>query len=95
MKISKQILKVFLFLATGCGVCATLLAQQGVRDTSVFNNNGAGIPNSGNTLRPNNGPEFPHSSPANPTTDPGPLTPGTNGNTVDTVPHYKIEWHKQ
>jgi len=93
MKITQHVLLVLLFIATGCGVSATLLGQ-GVRDTTVFNNSGAGIPNSGNTLYPNNGPEFPHSSPENPTTDPGPLTPGTNGNMVDTVPHYNIKWYK-
>lgn len=88
MKTGKHIVALLLFMVTGCVLYTTLSAQQGVRDTSFFNNNGAGIPGSGNVLYPNNGPEFPHSSFPVQTTDPGPLVPGTNGNMVDTVPHF-------
>jgi hypothetical protein len=46
--------------------------QQSAPDTSQ-NKKAGGIPNSGNTLYPNNGPEFPHSSFPVQSTDPGML----------------------
>ena len=78
-------------------IAGTMLygANQGTRDSSYFNNNGAGIPNSGNTLYPNNGPEFPHSAPLNPTTDPGPLFHGPSGITYDSIPDPQKGSHPQ
>ena len=75
----------FLFITVLVACFVLSSAQQGTRDSSYFNNNGAGIPNSGNTLYPNNGPEFPHSAPLNPTTDPGPLFHGPSGVTYDSI----------
>ena len=84
MKRKKGIVLLFTLLISGW----ILLGAQGpAKDTTFFNNNGAGIPNSGNTLYPNNGPEFPHSAPQNPSTDPGPLFHGSNqGPSLDTIP---------
>jgi len=85
------ILAGFLFIVTGFLKTEILSAQGPAKDTTFFNNNGAGIPNSGNTLSPNNGPEFPHSAPLNPTTDPGPLFHyGNPSYPPDTVPHLNL-----
>jgi hypothetical protein len=87
MKAMKRVGVLLLILISNWG--SLVNAQGPAKDTAFFNNNGAGIPNSGNTIYPNNGPEFPHSAPSNPTTDPGPLyhygSPG--GYPPDTVPH--------
>ncbi len=59
--------------------CTEVMAyQQGRIDSTVTNKNGAGIPNSGNTISPNSGPEFPHSSFPVQSTDPGPLFHGSD-----------------
>jgi len=92
MKKVKRTGVMLMILAGFCLAGLGLIKAQGTaKDTSFFNNNGAGIPNSGNTLYPNNGPEFPHSAPLNPSTDPGPvLNHGNPGYPPDTVPHAGI-----
>ena len=74
----------FVFLANASMLSAQ---QQGRSDSTASNKNGAGIPNSGNTLNPNNGPEFPHSSFPVQSTDPGPLFHGSDqGGKHDSIP---------
>lgn len=85
----------FMLLLIGCGAFLTLAAQQGTKDTTLFNTNGSGIPNSGNTLYPNNGPQFPHSAPLNPSTDPGPLFHGPSGQMFDSIPDPQKGSHPQ
>ena len=65
--------------------CVELYAQSAV-DSLKMNNNNSGIPNSGNTLQPNNGPEFPHSAFPVQSTDPGPLFHGPSGQMFDSIP---------
>jgi hypothetical protein len=85
---AKKIFVLLMFLITGWILVPSAISAQGpAKDTAFFNNNGAGIPNSGNTLNPNNGPEFPHSAPLNPSTDPGPLWHGSDqGGQHDSIP---------
>jgi hypothetical protein len=75
MKLNMLIVSGLMLSVISLASVSGLLAQQqqNPTDTSQVNKKGAGIPNSGNTLYPNNGPEFPHSSFPVQSTDPGPL----------------------
>jgi len=65
---------------------AVIIFAQGARDSLFSNSNNAGIPNSGNTLQPNNGPESPHTSFPIQSTDPGPLFHGPSDVMFDSIP---------
>ncbi len=95
MKSRNQRLAIFCSLLLCCGIYVSMDAQQSSRDTLNQNTNNSGIPNSGNTLYPNNGPEFPHSSFPIQSTDPGPLFHGPSGIMFDTIPDPQHINHPQ
>jgi hypothetical protein len=83
---TKRIFLMVLVVA-GCLGFLNLSALQAGKDSSDANSNHAGIPNSGNTLYPNNGPESPHTSFPVQSTDPGPLFHGPSGVMFDSIPN--------
>lgn len=79
---AKTVTFLFVMLATEF----FLSARQGSRDSLFNNTNNSGIPNGGNTLQPNNGPESPHTSFPVQSTDPGPLFHGPSDVIFDSIP---------
>ena len=82
---TKQVRLAVFIAVLGFGV--NLFAAQAAWDTTKNNPPNSGIPNSGNTLYPNNGPESPHTSFPIQSTDPGPLFHGPSGVMFDTIPN--------
>ena len=95
MKTNKIIGTMLVFGIILCGFFSSLSAGQGNKDTLNENTNNGGIPGSANTLFPNNGPEFPHSAPVNPSTDPGPFFHAPQNNIPDTIPNPQKGSHPQ
>ena len=95
MKTKGAVISLFWILLLSCSIYLGMAAKQSSRDSLNQNPSGAGIPNSGNTLQPNNGPEFPHSSFPIQSTDPGPLFHGPSGVMFDTIPDPQHINHPQ
>jgi hypothetical protein len=87
MKARRLILVGVMCLLIICGAFVALSAKQTAKDSTLKNTNNSGIPNSGNTLQNNNGPESPHTSFPVQSTDPGPLFHGPSGVMFDSIPN--------
>ena len=84
---TKQVILTLIMIALISSVELTF--GQAAWDTTKNNSPHSGIPNSGNTLYPNNGPESPHTSFPVQSTDPGPLFHGPSGVMFDSIPNLQ------